>query len=209
VIVVLAWVLQRWPGERWWPSILLVYGPQVVWLVLPVVALLGAGFAQDGRAAVLALLVLLAVIFGLMGFRVPFPAQARGSPRLVVATWNTHNQRDLVPQMKAELDRVRPDVVCLQEAAGFSLRSAFGGWGICSTEHYQDILARQGLKPGPLVPLQGSWRSACAAQIALGGREVDLLCVHLTPAAGPRSLSRSRHRQAYLHHTVEGRTPQI
>jgi endonuclease/exonuclease/phosphatase (EEP) superfamily protein YafD len=123
------WGLQQFPGESWWASAALVYGPGLQWVALPALGLL---LAVAGRSWQLSLLNLGAAALALLvlaGYQVNTPPPLpKDRPTIRVATWNVYgwtDDRDLVRRRVLSWDC---DIVCLQESRRSVFRDLLPGY---------------------------------------------------------------------------------
>ena len=209
-LALVVWLLQRWPGGATsWLSALLVFAPLPLWLALLVPALLAGLFGHDRWALVGALVLAGFVMFELMGLAVSVPGRAQSGPRLVVATWNLHNNPARADEVRRAVDGVGADVAFLQEARSNVFVEAFSDWHVFHSRS-QLLAARGELGETRVVRLGSSWRGALTARIAVGGREVSLLDAHLPVALPGQSLHlRQGGRREYLRMTTRFRQEQI
>jgi vancomycin resistance protein VanJ len=181
--VIAVTVLQRFPGELWWPTLALVYSPQQIWIAIPVVA--GIFFARRRRwrlASGMAALAIVAipVLLGFPGIR----PEAHSSAELRVLTWNLYYGKagPSVPELASKLV---PDIICLQEADPWAKTHLddmmrlpqFRGWNkkVCGE---LVILSR--------FPLQWerTTHSCLWATVDVNGSKVTIICAHLrTPVS--------------------------
>jgi vancomycin resistance protein VanJ len=126
--------LERFPGERWWPSYLLVYSPQMLWMMpLIIVALY---FLRHRRW------IHSGGMFGLVGIMLvllvgtPLPHRHISERYdLRVLTWNLHYGL-AGPEVPVLAQSLLPDIICLQEADPWAVRELdktlkmpqFRGW---------------------------------------------------------------------------------
>ena len=107
-------LLERFPGERWWPTLLLIYLPQLI-LTIPSI-LLAAYFLKRKQwlqtaLAIAALLVALTMLVGM-----PLPhAQSQKRAQLRIVSWNVHFGHG-GPAVAELARKTWPDIICLQEA---------------------------------------------------------------------------------------------
>lgn len=109
------------PGERWWLTTLVLFGP--IWLLeVAWVAGLGAWLIlHRGIALGLGLLVTQAVLLvPVMAYQLPLPgrSQPEGPETLRVVTWNLGGRRLSHTDALRLFDTFRADVVVLQECGG-------------------------------------------------------------------------------------------
>lgn len=208
-VAVLAWVSQRWPGESWWPTALLVYAPQAAWAGLALIAALAVAWGRDLLTVALGGSAIVVVIAGLTGMQVALPARPGGGSRAIVATWNVQNEHQRAASFRAALEGVGADVVFLQEATDRSWQASASGWEGRRGEALWTAVRGEILDAG-LVALEGSWRPAYETRFDLGGRRVAVLNVHLTVASEGESLFRSPDgSRAYLGRTTRARRRQL
>ena len=118
MLVAAVWVLQRHPGEDWWATSLLTYGPQVQWIAPPALALIVTLAARRGFLSLLNLAALAMALFFIAGFQLNAPISApEDAQTLRVATWNVYGRTRDVEMVESRLRSWEPDVVCLQESA--------------------------------------------------------------------------------------------
>ncbi len=117
-VVLVYWLALRFVGEGWWLTTLDLYLPHV-FLLAPIAALaLLLALVGPRRLLLLQAAGAAVVLFPIMGLTLagPNPA-APGAPRLRVLSFNVDSGRNSVPDMVAEIQGARPDVVLLQESA--------------------------------------------------------------------------------------------
>ncbi len=126
--VVAVWLLLRLAGDRWWFATLLLYGPRWIY-ALPLAVLVPAALLWR-RAALWPLALAGLIVAGpIMGLCIPWrklisapPAADR--PRLRVLSFNV---RRFAPSPEAYQDlllRLKPDVIAIQEHAGWTRTKA-------------------------------------------------------------------------------------
>lgn len=177
-MVVTVVALERFPGELWWPTLLLAYLPQELWLI-PSIVLTACLLARRrwGAAAGTAV-VGVAALTMLLGVPIP-QAESRTTSDLRVATWNLNYGRGgkAVPELALA---AWPDVICLQEANPWAHNGLpallklpqFGGW------HYKVCGELVILSRFPLKRL-GTTHSALWVSADVDGREVVIVNVHM------------------------------
>ncbi len=207
-VLVLVWLLQRWPGEGCWLSVLLAYAPPFIWLGPLAPALFASIFGRDRLAGLTAGLLLVFTLLALMGLQLSLPARPRDGERIVVATWNVHREHGRVAEVKAELERLGPDIVFLQEAGG-AWQDTLSDWNFAGHGR-QWVFVRNEIQDCRIQQLGQSWRPAFAVNTSVGSQTVGLIDVHLTVAGRGQSLRRARGaRRAYLCATARARREQI
>lgn len=96
VLLVAAWLLLRWGGDRWWPAMPLLYGPRFVLaplVLLPLIGLRGRNRTRSFARRLLAPLLVGGVAFALLiDVRLPWRAwiapHDETIPVISVLTWN-------------------------------------------------------------------------------------------------------------------------
>ena len=178
VLVLFVIALQRFPGERWWPTLLLVYSPQQIWAV-PSIALAIFFLVRKkwitAAGAMAPILLVLTVLIGPPGFR----SQSGERSDLRVLTWNLYYGKGgpSIPELAIS---TLPDVICLQEANPWAEKCLeemltlpqFKDWHskVCGE---LVILSRFPLKR------TGTTYSALWVTANIDGREVMIVCAHL------------------------------
>lgn len=174
------WLAERCIGETFWPTMLLVYSPQAVWLILPVMLVIaGLTGKQWGSAGVNALL-LLAAAFWLVNFQVHLPAPAGEAGRVVqVLTWNLHLNEGAAA-LPAMVERSGAEVVFIQEADAWDeeglapmLRDPrLAGWHVVRGGDVA-ILSKY-----PLTRVAGFDDRSVIADCLVDGRRLRLITAH-------------------------------
>jgi endonuclease/exonuclease/phosphatase (EEP) superfamily protein YafD len=116
VALVVAWVLLRFVGERWWLTGVTLYLPMIGFgAPLPfLVALLW--FVKRPRLLWTQAVAAAILVFGLMGFVLPTPRfGAPSTPAMRVLSYNIDSAHAGVDRIMAEIDRYAPDVAVLVE----------------------------------------------------------------------------------------------
>lgn len=185
--------LERFPGERWWPTLLLTYSPQVIWAI-PSVAILACALVRRqwlSAAGTAALVGIVAV--ALMGIPIPRNPPG-GTSDFRVLTWNLYHGRggDALPELA---QTVWPDVVCLQEA------NPWAGEGIPMILNLPQFAGWHSKICGELVilsrfPLKrlGTTHSALWVSANVDGREVVIVNAHLAVPFVPGAMMLSPGR---------------
>jgi endonuclease/exonuclease/phosphatase (EEP) superfamily protein YafD len=110
-------IIERYPGEDSWVGALLVYAPQIQWLVPPAIALLVTLGARRWELVALNFLVTTCTLFTPAGFEVNnYAAPEAGQPVVRVVTWNVYGRTEDVELVRTRLLSWDADIVCLQEA---------------------------------------------------------------------------------------------
>jgi vancomycin resistance protein VanJ len=131
-----AWVLLRFSGEGWWLPLVGLYAPPVGF-ILPAPVVLAATWIWAGRRWFAAqLLVVLLALFGLLGLGLGLGRDggaARDPRALHLVSYNIQLGERGVPGIVAQVLKLQPNVVLLQEAhegLAAELRQAFAGWHV-------------------------------------------------------------------------------
>ena len=187
-------LLVRMGGEGSSARSLLVLAPAWLWLILPSVSLVAGVLGRRCWPAVVSAGVLVAAAVLMAGFELatgsPGPdATSANSVRIV--TWNVHNERDHVAEIREKLLAMQPDVVCLQEALD---SDAFGdllpGW------HQAKVYAVRILSRWPIA--EGEWfglrdeeyRQWPACEVMTPSGPLVVLNVHFVQNLGGDSFER-------------------
>jgi endonuclease/exonuclease/phosphatase (EEP) superfamily protein YafD len=126
LLLLAAYALLRFEGERWWVSLVGLYLPRLLLaLPLPVLAVL-LHVLRMRRLLWLQAVSAVLVIFPLMGFVVPVPHSVdRTRPTIRVLSYNVDSGRNGMEAVLAEVDRFSPDIVLLQETGGYHQSERF------------------------------------------------------------------------------------
>jgi endonuclease/exonuclease/phosphatase (EEP) superfamily protein YafD len=178
-LIVLVWLLERQAAETLWLGAILAYGPQLYWPTPVAIAVIAAFLARDRTAYLMTIVLVVFLFVFMLGLNVPIPAGPRGGQRITVVTWNVYNQYKHADEIKAEIERLGPDVVLLQEAMDRQWRKTFSDWQGVSC-HDGWIFTRGKIQSGGNIFLGDSWRPASEARIRLGSRSIAVLNTHLT-----------------------------
>jgi endonuclease/exonuclease/phosphatase (EEP) superfamily protein YafD len=116
VVVVVALVNRTLAEAQWW-STLLIYLPQVLYLVPAPLVLLTVLWSQDRRALGVFIGTLLLIAGPIMGGHVPLPSLIPAdAPRVRVLAYNVQGGKAGFELLQAQIERFRPDVVIFSEA---------------------------------------------------------------------------------------------
>lgn len=178
-------VLQRFPGERFWLTLLFTYIPQQIWLIPPVFITVFMLLHHKWWLAAGSIVPVFLVLLLLMGAPVPKSAPKLQS-QLRVLTWNLFYGKG-GPSLDELYIQTMPDIICLQEAnpwAGKSLDKTldlpqFKGWhaSVCGE---LVILSRFPLKR------LGTTHSALWVAADVDGKEVVIVDVHFAVPFKPK-----------------------
>jgi vancomycin resistance protein VanJ len=209
--LLLLWGLERFVGERYWLTALLVYVPQAPFvapaLLLALVALArhhGRALALNLAALAAAAVLLLHVALPLSGLGGRLRTAAGSEIPLRVLTFNVEHGEAGAPAIARAIRAAHPDLFCLQEAIQGvespdptpALSRAFAGWhSVRRGELF--VAARfpiRAVRPLRLGPDSG-YRSMLEVELRVGGRPVTLYVVHFSTAIHPETLM---HHQGSL-----------
>ncbi|MEN6519831.1 MAG: endonuclease/exonuclease/phosphatase family protein [Armatimonadota bacterium] len=185
LLIFLVIALERFPGERWWPTLLLTYMPQQMWLIPPVILTIYMLIHHKWWLATVSVVPAIFVLVFLMA--VPFPHSSPKMPsQLRVLTWNLYYGRG-GSRLPVLFTQAMPDIICLQEANPWALRHLdetlalpkFKGWNakVCGE---LVILSRFSLKR------LGTTHSALWVSADVDGEEVVIANVHFAVPFKPR-----------------------
>lgn len=170
--------LERFPGERWWPTMLLTYAPQEIWAV-PSVLLTGYLLFKKRWVPAAVTTALIGVVATVL-IGVPIPHKAsKDSSDLRVLTWNLRYGQG-GPFMPDLALSTSPDIICLQEAnpwadldlAGTMDLPQFKDW------HMKQCGELVILSRFPMKRLKTS-NSALWVTVNVNGQEVWIVDIHL------------------------------
>jgi vancomycin resistance protein VanJ len=207
----------RFVAEQAWWTTLLLYFPQVVYLVPLPFLMLPAYRRRDGRAFLACLAALVVVLGPMMGFNVPARALSLQEqapvegPRVRVLAYNIRSGTLGFEKIAAQVEAFRPDVVVFSEAIGWGreeelreeLRERFPGW-----EHVQGgdvyiasrwpLVKRESMPLRPLDEGVESYRQRHKVRATFEapfGR-FHVVGVHFRTAIHGQTLLNQRHRVA-------------
>lgn len=176
--VVLLIIVERFPGERLWPTIVLAYAPQELW-TLP--SIIFAAYLLRRRKWLYALgafAPILLVTTMLMGLALPHSNIANQS-HLRILTWNLYFGRGGPSLPDVALDTM-PDIICLQESDPWALKQLPKILKLPQFDNWHST------KCGELLTLSrfplrriGTTNSALWAMVDTGEKKVVLVNVHL------------------------------
>lgn len=213
VALALLFVIENLIGERHWFTTLVTYAPQQPLVAPTLFLLLWSLLARDligisrNVAALGVCLLLNGVCLGLFAA----PRGDRLLPR--VLTWNIHHGSGNFAAVAAEIRRLEPDIVCLQEVYPYDLsrlrphlpeyRFVGAGDAVIGTRHMLRgyTVRRYG------IPMATS-RLLLRATIRLGDQDVTVLCTHFATAAHGSNLRRRGIRD-HLRNTADARQKQV
>jgi len=200
-------VLRHSPGEDNWRTALLVYGPQWPWAVLPALACLLALVTRRPRLAAANALVLFVALGPVADFQLPGPAPDVDGERLVrVLTWNLHGRVVRIEQIREQILKWDPDIVCVQEARSNDFRELLPGWNHRMAVDLR-IFSRDELSPRRMVPM-GIYpaRIALECEVQTRAGALTVLNVHFPRAIRREGLPRELEPMAeYMQEGMEVR----
>lgn len=177
LLILLVIVLERFPGERWWPTLLLTYMPQQVWLIPPVVLTTYMLIHHKWPFAAVSIVPVVLVLVFLMGIQFPH-SSPRMPSQLRVLTWNLHYGRGghRLPDLYAQ---TMPDIICIQEANPWARKSLHETLALPQFKDWDSTVCGELviLSRFPLKRL-GTTHSALWAVADVDGEEVVIANVH-------------------------------
>jgi len=182
VLVLAVWGVQEVWGETHWVSAVITYAPPIIYLAIPGIALVLALFALDLRALLWALgaggLCLLGVARPSVSLSRPKAPVAR---TLRVVTWNIHDRLDHLPELREQLDRLDPDIVCLQEANARGFRELWPSAEVVQEDSLV-IMTHGAIEGHRVIRLreEGHYlRPLLEAEVVVDGMRLTVLDAHL------------------------------
>lgn len=213
LLLLIAWHITR---ERHWLLILLLYAPQVLFLI-PTFVLLTISILQRRRAESLVNFVTVFVVFFLfMQFRVRVRAASQ-TPTLKVLTYHIHSGTKGAAKLAEFLKASEADVIFLQETHKVQqdnspdptpiILAHFPRWHHARNRHLM-ILSRYPLAQREERPL-GQFRTCLICRVKVGNHQIRLINVHYRTAEKGQTLAHSRRRfREYLMLTSQVRKEQ-
>jgi len=134
--LVVAWLVLRFSGERWWLPLVALYAPPVGFLFPAPIALLLTWRWANRRWVVLQLAAVLFALFGLLGLELCLGHDSRlaQDPRAIrMVSYNINLGYHGIPAIVDQVMQLQPNLVLLQEVhEGLEreLRQAFAGWHV-------------------------------------------------------------------------------
>lgn len=202
-------------AERHWLTTLITYAPQQLFCIPTAVLLLVAVLKRRWRVASWNAVAGVICLFFLLGFAIPHFRHSAGVP-VRVMTFNIKHLAGGIRGVSAVVAREHPDVLCLQEinadrgtaAPMPQLQAALPGWYYARTRETA-IFSRHPLLAHSTFPVKGTGREMLKAEVAIQGKRLGILCVHLSTSATGSSLQDSRgSRRAHLRKTAKIRLQQ-
>ena len=201
-------------SELSWPTSLLVYLPQWVWLPLPVVVVIWSALARRRGLLALSLAVLCVAALTLSGYEFARGSRETGRPAthpLRIVTWNTHDEYRHVDEFRRRLLSYEPDIVCLQEAWNPAFEGVLPGWnrvdaaGIRIYSPHSVANYWEGVRL-----LEKGYRTWLACYVGTPGEGLKVLNVHLLPSKPSQSLAdHPGSTRDYLRSAVAARQSQF
>jgi len=185
-------------AESWWVAEALCYLPPWPWLVVLALVVLASwrrGSSRGRRGAALALVVMLC---GFGDGQVPRPRAVPDGVPVRVVTYNVlHAKRGFEPILEL-IERTQPDVLCLQEATPLddhvrtveAILHHLPGWTLHQVGEVAILSPHRLRSPRAHWPTTPDSRPISQAEIEVGGRTVNVFCLHLLNGLGPQYLRR-------------------
>lgn len=179
-LALLLWVIQRHYVQHSAWTFTLTYGPQIVYVFLPLgaaaVCLLLWQWRWVGYNLLLALLVTQVFVCPTWPH---LPRRAAPGQTVRVASWNLHEQIGRAREMTNALAPLEADIVCLQEASHSSFRGLLPGYKAAQSHDVTTltrgrIVSSRSYRLGSLP----NWRYGLETVIELPQGEVTVLNVH-------------------------------
>ncbi|MFA6665147.1 MAG: endonuclease/exonuclease/phosphatase family protein [Armatimonadota bacterium] len=212
-------LIERGAGGLNWFATLLLYMPQQIFAVpLGLLLILSACF-RDRLSLAVNGAALLVIIFPLMGFNIPKEQDSLTDGwNLRVMTCNIHHSSMGIERIRRSVEKLNPDVLCLQEANSISepektlsnIRQVMPG---CYSAEHEElvILSRYPLSSTYACPMGAdSGRAILKTTAGFGGRSITIFNTHLNVATGGRSLGNGRTPLSeYMRHSADIRRHQV
>jgi vancomycin resistance protein VanJ len=159
VSLLLTWLALRFSGDGWWGFLAAQYAPPVGFLFPAPLALFITWRWAARRWLVLQLVAVLFSLFSLLGLNLGFGrdrAAAADSSAIRLVSFNIHEGVRGVPGIVAQVMKMQPNLVLLQEAMAdieVPLREAFAGWHVDRRDQFfiaSRFPIREVRQPAPL-----------------------------------------------------------
>ena len=184
LMVIAAWGLQRWPGEDWWLTTLLTWGPQVQWVLPPTLVLL---VTVARRRRFLSLLNAATTVFALLAvahFQVnPVHPDPGDRPVMRAATWNVHGYTRDRETLRDRILSWNCDVVCLQESNRAVLEDLLPGYEQAIEDTLAVYVRGEILRHERVFLGEKSPRKALLVEAVTDAGPVTIINVHLPRVA--------------------------
>ncbi len=185
------WALEHRPGEDWWPTALLTYGPQVQWIAPAALMLLVTAIARRPLLSAGNCAAALFALFCLAGWQITLPRESRPGEAVVrIATWNVYGYTRDRETVQGRILSWDCDIVCLQESARPRFADLLPGWesmrsGDLRIYVRRRITRREVIRTGPYRP-----RSMALVEAETDAGPVTVMNVHFPRATRSRSMPR-------------------
>lgn len=191
LIVAAVAIVQRRPGEDSWIGALLVYAPQIQWVIPPALALLVTLLARRGGLSLINLLVTAYALFVPAGFRVnDYVAPAPGQPVLRVATWNVYGKTEDIDLVRARVASWDADIVCLQEARREVFADLLPGYQSVRASDLRVFVRGEIVRHEAILASRQPRRYHLLVEAQTQGGPVSVLAVHIPRSTRARSVPR-------------------
>ncbi len=199
--VATAWVVEAVWSETTWLTALITYAPPLVFVGVAAVASVLGWITRERQALVVGLLAV-AVALGTVAR--PSIHRHQGLTRTMesvrVVTWNVHNHVDALPAIKARLEALQPDVVCLQEAYDRRFLEVLAGAEAARLSELVTLSRLKVVRAGPVPDLlrHRDLRVPLEMRVETRSGQLSVLNMHLfsyrpLPGSGLWSKSTRRH----------------
>jgi vancomycin resistance protein VanJ len=212
-LVIVVWGIQEVWGESHWLTVYITYAPPIVYLAIPGFALLMALLCLDLKAVLWGLVAATLCLVGVARPSLPLGSQRPAGKPVRVVTWNVHDRYNDLASIRAELERLDPDIVCLQEANAPPFRGCWPKAESVQTDSLI-ILTRGKIERHRVIKVRHRehyLRPLLEADISLEGMKLTVLDLHLYSyqlAAALKRPSKERAREL-TESAIEMRTLQI
>ena len=205
----------NWSGaDRWWFGALNLYLPQVIWIA-PGIFLTILSLKMARHWVWVPLLFIVWVLGPIMGFcwHLWKPPESAGNLPMRVMTWNIKyyagNNESTQLTLIYDIDRIKPDVVFLQDAEGLlsgALEDFFRRWNVRSFGQYI-IASKLPLDEAEVrwISFSGQKHTCLRCQLHIGAAAITLYNVHFqTPRWELNSFREAKRRPWYLPRAIQG-----
>lgn len=199
-------ILQKAFAEEHLPTFLATYLPQPPLLLPPILMALCSLLLRYRRLLLLNVFFIILAITVLIPPNIARRAKA-GTEPLRLVTWNLHESYHDIPRMREELGKLKPDIVCLQEARRKSFSDLLPEGQSAHTHEVTTlttgrIVSSREIRLGPYP----NYRWGLETVIDLPQGRVKVLNVHFITAFTGRTLRQNSYDIAgFIEHTRQGR----
>lgn len=209
-LTLLLWVMERRYVDRSEWAFTLTYGPQIVYVFVPLAAAAACLLLWQWRWVGYNLLLALVITQVFVRPTWPhLPRRASADQTIRVASWNLHEQHERADEITATLASLDADIVCLQEASHRSFRDLLDGYEAVQSHDVTTltrgrIVSSRSFRLGSLP----NWRYGLETVIELPAGRVTVLNVHWLAVQLPLRLGLAWGDQEAFERSVLGRRKQ-